>query len=304
MGHHLADIRNLQALVELFTALRPQFVFHLAAQALVNRSYADPAATYATNLLGTVNVLEAIRRSSDVQAAVMITSDKCYRNKEWAWGYRENDELGGLDPYGASKACAELAIQSYRESFFKTAGAPIIVSARAGNVIGGGDWSEKRIVPDIIRSLRANKAVELRNPRATRPWQHVLEPLSGYLWLGACSLGKGDPGSGWNFGPEATANVTVLTLSQMLLQSWGGGEIRDVSGNVTFQEATLLALDIAKAKTCLGWRPTLDLEETVQFTAAWYRDYLESKEMFSCSRAQIAAYTAKARERGLPWASR
>ncbi len=302
IGHHLADVRDREALADLFEQVRPEVVFHLAAQALVGRSHEDPPETFATNLLGTVHVLEAVRRTPSVRAAVLITSDKCYRNQEWAWGYRESDELGGLDPYGASKACAELAIDSYRDSFFRDSHVPAVASTRAGNVVGGGDWSENRIVPDIMRALLANRPVELRRPQATRPWQFVLEPLSGYLWLGACMCRGGDYSSAWNFGPEAATIVSVQRLAEKLVAAWGGGEIRDLSGEASFPEATLLALDIAKARHHLGWRPVLTLDETVAATVAWYKRFAASGDMAGLAGDQIGDYVQKARQRGLAWA--
>lgn len=304
VNHNICNIKDKQALLDRFAEIKPQFVFHLAAQALVKNAFDDPADTYETNLMGTVNVLEAIRNTPSVQTAVMITSDKCYKNVEWEWGYRETDELGGLDPYGASKACAELAIQSYRESFFNRPGSPVVASARAGNVIGGGDWSEKRIVPDIIRALMADKAVELRSPQATRPWQFVLEPLSGYLWLGAEMALKGDKSNGWNFGPEIATIVTVGVLTGKLIKVWGSGSLKDMSASSDFHEATLLSLDISKARYRLHWRPTLTLDETIEFTAQWYKEFVQSgkKDMFDFAVTQIGDYSRKANERGIAWA--
>ena len=300
-NHHICNIKDKQALIDLFAAIQPQVVFHLAAQPLVKPSFDDPADTYETNLMGTVHILEAIRHTSSVQVAVMITSDKCYKNVEWEWGYRETDELGGLDPYGASKACAELVIQSYRESFFKQ-GSPVVASVRAGNVIGGGDWSEKRIVPDIIRALMAGKDVELRSPQATRPWQFVLEPLSGYLWLGAKMTAEGDLSSGWNFGPEISTIVTVGVLTEKMIQVWGSGSVKDVSDKAGFHEATLLSLDISKARHHLQWRPTLTLDETIDFTVDWYKAFNQKKSMYHFTIKQIKGYMEKAAKRGVQWA--
>jgi CDP-glucose 4,6-dehydratase len=302
MGHHLVDIRERETLYDLFERVRPEIVFHLAAQALVGRSHEDPPETFATNLLGTVHVLDAIRRSPSVHAAVIITSDKCYRNVEWEWGYRETDALGGLDPYGASKACAELAVDAYRASFFQKAGVPAVASTRAGNVIGGGDWSENRIVPDIVRALLARRAVELRHPNATRPWQFVLEPLSGYLWLGSRLGGESDLASAWNFGPEAATIVPVRTLADEMIAQWGGGQVRDLSGGAAFPEATLLGLDIAKARQRLGWHPTLTLDETIAFTVEWYRKHAEGADMYALAQRQIDDFGEKARQRGIEWA--
>jgi CDP-glucose 4,6-dehydratase len=301
--HHICNIKDKKELLKLFAAMQPRMVFHLAAQPLVKQAFADPADTYETNLLGTVHILEAIRHTPSVRTAVMITSDKCYKNVEWEWGYRETDELGGLDPYGASKACAEIAIQSYRESFFHQAGAPLVAATRAGNVIGGGDWSEKRIVPDIIRALMAGKPVELRSPQSTRPWQFVLEPLSGYLWLGAKMVTEGDLSSGWNFGPEPTGIVPVQTLTEQMIAAWGSGSIKDLSDKNDFHEATLLSLDISKARQRLQWRPVLTLDETIDFTVQWYKKFTHKGPMFEFGVEQINDYTKKAVQRGIQWAA-
>jgi CDP-glucose 4,6-dehydratase len=307
--HHICDIKDKNALMKLMSGIRPQIVFHLAAQALVKHAFDDPADTYATNVLGSVHVLEAVRHTPSVETVVMITSDKCYKNVEWEWGYRETDELGGLDPYGASKACAELAIESYRQSFFNKPGAPVTASTRAGNVIGGGDWSDKRIVPDIIRALIDGNPIELRSPQATRPWQFVLEPLSGYLWLGARMNLDGDQTSGWNFGPEIATIVPVMTLTEKMVETWGSGEVKDMSDKEHFHEATLLSLDISKARHRLQWRPTLTLDETVEFTANWYKTFVQKEQsgetpvsMVDYGIGQITSYTEKARQRGIVWA--
>jgi CDP-glucose 4,6-dehydratase len=305
-NHHICDITEKEKLVTCFGEIQPQIVFHLAAQALVKKSFDRPVDTFRTNLMGTVHVLEAIRNTPSIEIAIMITSDKCYKNVEWEWGYRETDELGGLDPYGASKACAEMAIQSYRESFFRASGSdsysPAVASTRAGNVIGGGDWSEKRIVPDIIRALMANNPVELRSPKATRPWQFVLEPLSGYLWLGAKMILEGDLTSGWNFGPEISTIVPVQTLTGKMINVWGSGSIEDISANEEFHEATLLSLDISKARYRLQWQPTLTLDETIEFTVQWYKKFVNNKPLYDFGIKQIYDYTKKALERGIQWA--
>jgi CDP-glucose 4,6-dehydratase len=302
LNHNICNIKDRDALVKLFGEIRPEMVFHLAAQPLVKQSYDDPADTYMTNLMGTVHVLDAIRLTPSVKTAVLITSDKCYKNVEWEWGYRESDELGGLDPYGASKACAELAIQSYRASFFDKPGSAVVASTRAGNVIGGGDWSDKRIVPDIIRALMAGQDIEIRSPQATRPWQFVLEPVSGYLWLGAKMALDGGLSSGWNFGPEVSTIVTVGTLTEMMTRLWGSGAMKDVSDRNEFHEATLLSLDISKARYRLGWRPALTLDETVEFTVEWYKKFAAKEDLPGFTVQQIEAYTSKAEERGIQWA--
>jgi CDP-glucose 4,6-dehydratase len=306
INHNICNVKDKQKVKELFNQVRPQMVFHLAAQALVKKSFDDPVDTYETNLMGTVHILEAIRHTSSVETAVMITSDKCYKNVEWWYGYRETDELGGLDPYGSSKACAELAIQSYRESFFNSPGSavPKLASTRAGNVIGGGDWAEHRVVPDIIRALMAKKPVELRSPKATRPWQFVLEPLSGYLWLGAQLNAGGDFASGWNFGPGVSFIVPVQTLAEKIIKTWGSGSIRDISDKNQFHEATLLSLDISKARQRLHWRPALTLDETIDFTVQWYKKFAASGAgpMYELAVQQLNYYTQNARERGIEWA--
>lgn len=302
LSHNICNIKDPDPLIALFKHIKPEMVFHLAAQPLVKQSFDDPADTYMTNLMGTVHILEAIRLTPSVKTAVLITSDKCYKNVEWEWGYRETDELGGFDPYGASKACAELAIQSYRHSFFNVAGAPVVASTRAGNVIGGGDWSEKRIVPDIIRALRAGDPIELRSPQATRPWQFVLEPVSGYLWLGAKMALEGDLSNGWNFGPEISTIVTVGELTGKIISTWGSGEMKDVSNNNHFHEATLLSLDISKARYRLGWKPALTLNETISFTVDWYKCFTAKDSMQDVSLRQLKDYTEKAKSRGIEWA--
>ncbi|MFC1849046.1 CDP-glucose 4,6-dehydratase [candidate division CSSED10-310 bacterium] len=306
LHHHICNINEQEQVLALFKRIQPQMVFHLAAQALVKKSYDDPVNTFETNLGGTVHILEAIRQTAAVQTAVMITSDKCYKNVEWEYGYRETDELGGLDPYGASKACAEMAIQAYRHSFFSASGSaepPAVASTRAGNVIGGGDWSEKRIVPDIMRALIARKPVELRQPQATRPWQFVLEPLSGYLWLGAKMLTDHTLTCSWNFGPEPAAIVPVNTLTQKIIAAWGSGSIKALSPLSDFHEASLLSLDIAKARQKLRWRPTLTLDETIDFTVQWYKKFAEQgpEPMYECACQQISDYTRIAKKRGLVW---
>ncbi|MCP4216687.1 MAG: CDP-glucose 4,6-dehydratase [bacterium] len=303
INHNICNIKDRKKLVKLINEIKPEMMFHLAAQPLVKESFDDPAETYETNLMGTVNILEAIRLTPSVKVAVMITSDKCYRNVEWEWGYRETDTLGGLDPYGASKACAELAIDSYRDSFFKRGSAAIVASVRAGNVIGGGDWSENRIVPDIIRGLIEERPVELRNPNATRPWQFVLEPLSGYLWLGAQML-EADHGSGWNFGPELSTIVPVGILTGKMIAAWGSGSIKDISDKKHFHEATLLSLDISKARHRLQWKPTLNLNETIKFTMGWYKQFTLGADLYPYGMEQLDEYTKIARKRGLRWAKK
>jgi CDP-glucose 4,6-dehydratase len=286
------DIRDLATVQAAFVQAKPDAVIHLAAQALVFRSYADPKTTFDTNVGGGVNLLEAVRTARP-RALVFITSDKCYRNKEWVWGYRENDELGGVDPYSASKAAAELVFSAYRESFLDTIPRLIAATARAGNVIGGGDLSDNRIVPDCIRALRRHQRVILRRPDSTRPWQHVLEPLSGYLALAARQVaGDGTAAGAWNFGPDAENVRTVEALARGLVDRWGGGEVVVERDSSTLHEARLLMLNNDKAKTGLGWRPRWPFERTVEHTVAWYRRIDAGEDPVAVTAAQIAAYQA------------
>jgi CDP-glucose 4,6-dehydratase len=309
-GSELGDVRDLDAVERSIRAVEPDFVFHLAAQPLVREAYAHPVETYATNVQGTVHVLEALRRLRRPCAAVFITTDKCYENREWVYGYREEDPLGGYDPYSSSKAAAELAIQAYRRSFF--ADHPVkIASARAGNVIGGGDWAADRIVPDCIRALTRNRAIEVRNPAATRPWQHVLEPLSGYLWLAAVMAGKGkeflngfQPCSAFNFGPGPESNRSVAQLVDELLKHWPG-RWQDASRSDAVHEATLLQLCADKAHHQLKWTSVWGFEEAIAATAKWYRQAgasIKPEPLRAFTESQIEAYQRRAREKGVLWA--
>lgn len=264
------DVRDLASVEACFREARPEVVFHLAAQSLVRPSYADPIGTFATNVMGTAHVLDAVRRSRDVVATVVVTSDKCYENREWIWPYRESDPMGGYDPYSASKGCAELVTSSFSRSFFSGKG---IASGRAGNVIGGGDWSLDRLVPDAMRAFAEARPVRLRNPASLRPWQHVLEPLLGYLGLGA-RLGA-EPerfAGGWNFGPHEDDVRPVSDVVNLLAAAWGEGARAEVEGGEHPHEAKILRLDATKARTELGWRPRLALRDAATWTAAWYRD--------------------------------
>lgn len=318
-----ADIRNAARVAREMAKARPEIVFHLAAQPIVRASYDDPVTTYGTNVLGTVHVLEALRHQPGVRAAVIITSDKCYENVEQEAGYREDDRLGGKDPYSASKAGAEIAFSSYARSFFAE-GKTAVASARAGNVIGGGDWAKDRIVPDCIRAWHRKQAPLVRNPSSTRPWQHVLEPVSGYLALGAALAdGIRDPGSGsrgarnpesrilnpelngqsFNFGPRADINETVESLIGELRNHWPGAKPPKIERTNAKPEAGLLRLDCAKARDRLGWEATLDFAETAAFTADWYRRFLEGGEKaWALTTGQIGEYVARARKRNLTWA--
>ena len=303
--HCVGDIRDRAALAALIDDYRPDVIFHLAAQALVQRSYADPVTTFETNTMGMVNVLECVRTRPWIQAAVLITSDKAYRNDEWCWGYRETDALGGHDPYSGSKSCAELVAHSYFHSFLRHCPTRV-ATTRAGNVIGGGDWAEGRIVPDCIRAWSRGEVVAVRNPQATRPWQHVLEPLSGYLWLGARLL-KGQDGlngEAFNFGPDANVNQTVAQLLDSMKQRWPGVEWRQEGAQAAGREATLLKLSCDKALFHLAWHAVLRYEETVAMTVDWYRNWHQGDhDMFAFACGQIADYQRLATERGLAWAS-
>ncbi len=302
--HVIGDIRDREKLKETFQQFKPVVIFHLAAQSLVRKSYTDPAATFETNALGTMNVLECIRFCPSVQAGVIITSDKCYRNVEWTWGYRENDLLGGEDPYSASKGCAELIIYSYIHSFFKNS--PRIASTRAGNVIGGGDWAEDRIVPDIVRAWAQGKPVVIRNPAATRPWQHVLEPLSGYLWLGAklWSDSLNAPGEAFNFGPSAKVNQTVKDVLDAMAVYWPTAEWRFVEQDTEKKESNLLKLCCDKSFNYLNWHAVLSFDETIEMTSNWYWTFYKKgmDEAKQITRKQISEYTSKAAQKGLEWA--
>jgi len=303
---HRLDIRDGPALNALVREEQPDFVFHLAAQALVRRSYDDPLETWQTNALGTVNVLQALRELNRPCVAVLITSDKCYDNVEWAWGYRETDRLGGPDPYSASKAAAELAIRSYVSSYLPREGPVRIGVGRAGNVIGGGDWAKDRIIPDCVRAWSKGEAAQLRNPRATRPWQHVLEPLSGYLTLAMALHAHPDlHGEPFNFGPPAHQNQSVGTLVTAMAKHWDRVRWEDVSSrDGAPYEPGLLKLNCDKALHHLRWRAAWDFEATVRETAIWYRRYYQAPQtsIADFSREQIATYAARAREQGLPWA--
>ena len=309
--HIHGDIRDLEKLQAVFKEYNPEIVFHLAAQPLVLISYEEPKLTFDTNVGGTVNVLEAVRLTSSVCGFINVTSDKCYENREWVWGYREQDPMGGHDPYSASKGCAELVFAAYQRSFFGEKSSVKrkigVASVRAGNAIGGGDWGLDRIIPDCIRAITKNESIGIRNPKATRPWQHVLEPLSGYLWLGACLLENPEKYSGaWNFGPQDDATQRVQEVVEAIIKLWGKGSWKDLStieAN-TVHEATLLKLCCDKAYQWLNWRNSLRLEEALQLTVQWYRDYYESNpppNMYSKCVVQINDYTVAAQKRNLIW---
>ena len=296
------DIRDLKSVIDIFKDFQPEFVFHLAAQSVVRFSYEEPVETFKTNLMGTVNVLEAIRKTGSVRVGVMITSDKCYENKELTRGYKETDQLGGYDPYSASKACCELAISSYRRSFFNPKDYEkhnsSIASVRAGNVIGGGDWKRDRIIPDCIRALERETPIIIRNPNSTRPWQHVLEPLSGYLLLGKLMLEEPVRYcDAWNFGPSAESIITVGELTDLLIKHYGSGSWEKITGSDGAYESTLLALDCSEANKRLNWSPTLDIEETVELTVDWYKRYRDFKDCYELALEEIDIYVKKALKR-------
>ncbi|HWR71936.1 MAG TPA: CDP-glucose 4,6-dehydratase [Nitrospirota bacterium] len=292
----ISDIRDEAKLLQSIKKEAPEIVFHMAAQPIVRDSYRIPAETYAVNVMGTVNVFEAVRNCNSVKALINVTSDKCYKNKEWHWGYRENDELGGRDPYSSSKAAAELVFAAYMSSFFRERAAFGAASVRAGNVIGGGDWAQDRIVPDCIRSLINNQPISLRYPDATRPWQHVLEPLSGYL-LTAERLYQ-DPAlysESWNFGPDDDSICTVRELVERIKGEWG--ENRSViitQEKKTVHEEKMLHLNCDKARRILRWSPQWDLERAVAETVSWYRTVSDGKSALEITRRQIQMYSGSA----------
>ncbi len=301
------DVRDAEALRAVVQKAQPDFVFHLAAQALVRTSYEYPLDTLTTNAMGSANMLDALRTLNKPVVAVMITSDKAYDNVEWVWGYRETDRLGGKDPYSASKGMAELAIRSYVESYFNSSDSNVRVGiTRAGNVIGGGDWAKDRIIPDCIRAWSQGKVVDIRSPEATRPWQHVLEPLSGYLVLGADLCSRPDlHGEAYNFGPPAHQNNSVRELIDTMASYWDSVSWNDVSQERhSMHEAGLLKLNCDKALFDLQWRPTLQFEDTVRMTAEWYKTYYEGSgsSMREFSVAQIKEYTGIAKEKKMVWA--
>lgn len=305
LTHVWGDVRDRGHLARVIDEFRPEVVFHLAAQALVQRSYTDPAGTFETNTMGMVNVLECVRTRPWIEVAVLITSDKAYRNEEWVWGYRETDALGGHDPYSGSKGCAELVAHSYFHSFLRHAPTRV-ATARAGNVIGGGDWASDRVVPDCVRAWTAGEVAAIRSPEATRPWQHVLEPLSGYLSLGAGLLASqpGLNGEAFNFGPDAHVDATVAELLSAIEACWPGVEWTVPKGfERGGHEATLLKLSCDKVLAHLRWRAVLRFTETVAFTVEWYRRWMEGGggDAYSFSVGQIERYGALARERGVPW---
>jgi len=292
----IGDVRDLERLSEFVGTRAPEVVFHLAAQPLVRRGYREPVETYATNVMGTVHLLEAVRRAGGVRVVVNVTSDKCYENREWHWGYREADALGGRDPYSNSKGCSELVTAAYRAAFFgpDPAGGPgvAVASARAGNVIGGGDWSEDRLVPDIVRSVQAGRPVWIRHPHAVRPWQHVADPLNGYLVLAERMWA--DPAGfaeAWNFGPSPDDAWPVARVTEALLARWEGAPAWQPEPGDHPHEAATLILDAAKARARLGWHPRWDIARAIAETVDWYRDQIAGADMRKATLAQIERFT-------------
>ena len=290
--HHVdGDIRDFPTLQKLFNDFQPEFLFHLAAQTIVKFSYEEPKLTFDTNVGGSVNILEAVRSTPSLRSVIYVTSDKCYRNNEWIWGYRENDELGGHDPYSASKAAAEIVFSAYMDSFLNEREGFGAASVRAGNVIGGGDWALDRIVPDCIKALRSGQPIKVRNPVSTRPWQHVLEPLSGYLLLasGICNNPVKYSGA-WNFGPRGESIRTVQDLAERIVGFWGSGEVQANIQAGAPHEARLLHLNCDKAYKILGWHPRWNFERAVDETACWYKEVIFGKPALQISRQQIKRY--------------
>ncbi len=301
IGNNIADergdIQDFERLKKVFDKHKPEIVFHLAAQPIVRKSYDEPLETIRTNVMGTTNVLECIRLSESVKVGVIITSDKCYDNKEWHWGYRETDHLGGHDPYSATKGCAEILVRSYRESFFKKLdkGVKLVSTARAGNVIGGADYSKDRLIPDCIKALMNKKVIELRNPKSTRPWQHVLEPLSGYLLLAEKMWTEKKHDESWNFGPHLESVKPVHEVAQKIVKLWGEGEIRHTGSDDKKQESCALSLDISKSYFVLDWKPKLSLDEALAYTVEWHKkcENASPTEIIKMTEKQIDSYTKK-----------
>jgi CDP-glucose 4,6-dehydratase len=302
----IADIRDFQKLNLCFQSFQPEIVFHLAAQSIVRRSYNDPLYTFETNIMGTANVVEACRLTQSVRALVVVTSDKCYQNNEWEWGYRENDPMGGHDPYSASKGCAELVTSAYRNSFFAintgNKNQALIATVRAGNVIGGGDWAEDRLIPDVIRSASRKKKVKIRNPQSIRPWQHVLEPLSGYLRLGQKLLEDyHECAEAFNFGPLDEGVVTVVDIVNIAIKCWPKIDLDIEKDMVPNQphEAGILKLDCSKSRTKLNWSPLWNVKTAVEKTFQWYRTFYEEKKVQSTE--DLLHYIADAKKQNVSW---
>lgn len=295
MTHFIGDIRDLEKLQSAISGFKPEIIFHLAAQPLVRHSYADPVETYSTNVMGTVNLLEAVRQCQGVRAVVNVTSDKCYANREWVWGYRENDAMGGYDPYSSSKGCAELVSAAYTTSFFNPADyhrhGVALASARAGNVIGGGDWAQDRLIPDMVQCFAEGKALTIRNPNAIRPWQHVLEPLRGYISL-AQNLYEHGPtfAEGWNFGPAESDTQTVQWIVGRMVALWHEPVSWVIDDSEQPHEAQYLKLDVSKAARRLHWNPAMNLDTALQYTIHWYQEWINGADMRATTLHQIKSY--------------
>ena len=290
LTHVEGDIRDRALVNRVMRDASPEIVLHLAAQSLVRPSYDDPLGTWETNVMGTAHLLDAARHVTDLRAVLVVTSDKCYENREWVWGYRESDAMGGHDPYSASKGAAELLTASWRRSFFAD-GSVGVATARAGNVIGGGDWARDRLVPDAIRAFSTQTPLRLRNPGSTRPWQHVLEPLAGYLTLAQALCERpAEHAEGWNFGPDAAGTATVARVVDGLVKNWGGDARWEHVGAPSLHEARALSLDCAKARAQLGWRPRLSLDEALAWTVAWYRGIAAGDDARALTLAHIRRY--------------
>jgi CDP-glucose 4,6-dehydratase len=293
----VGDVRDLGGLREALAAADPEVVVHMAAQSLVRQSYHDPVETYATNVMGTVNLLEAVRAAPSVRAVLVVTSDKCYENREWVWGYRENEPMGGHDPYSNSKGCAELVTSAYRRSFFEGAdGRPrvLVASARAGNVIGGGDWAADRLIPDAMRAFLRPEPLLVRSPHSIRPWQHVLEPVQGYLLLLQRMLERGAHAEGWNFGADDAESRPVEWIVDRLAALWGAGAAWALDGQPQPHEARFLKLDCSKARAELGWRPRLPLHEALEWTVEWYQGFRDGRSLRELTESQIDRYQERA----------
>lgn len=307
LKHIVEDVRNLSALKTIIDTEQPDFVFHLAAQAIVSTSYSDPVETMSTNVIGTMNIMEVLRNFSKPCTAIMITSDKCYENVEWIWGYKETDKMGGNDVYSGSKGAAELVIKSYIHSFFSSNHPVKIAIGRAGNVIGGGDWAQDRIVVDCMRAWSNSQNVEIRSPNATRPWQHVLEPLSGYLQLGEALTNDSKlHGEAFNFGPRAEQSHSVVSLIRDLAKQWGFSSLEEaykITGNIPFHEASLLKLNCDKALYFLKWESNLNYSETISLISSWYLAYYSNKsDLYEITLNQIGTYEKFAFDRKRAWA--
>ena len=291
INHIIGDVRDADKLYNAMHKFQPEYVFHLAAQSLVKKSYHDPVNTFDTNIMGSVNLLDSVRRCPSVLSLVYVTSDKCYENKEWIWGYRETDKLGGHDPYSASKGAAEIVFSAYLRSFFESGNLIGAASTRAGNVIGGGDWAVDRIIPDCIRSIEKNIPIEIRNPLATRPWQHVLEPLSGYILLSAKLRNDPKKFSGsWNFGPSSSEVRTVKEVASKIIYHFGRGNIKISGSSDQHHEAMLLQLNCDKSHQILNWQPKWHVEETLKYTAEWYKKVLDGQSVEEITKLQFHKY--------------